>query len=52
MLSDDMIVVKDVNDSIDDLRLELIQYYEEEDKDEKIDILEQIIDLCDSYLSL
>lgn len=57
MLSDDKLKVTDVNYIIDDLRLELCQfgdkYYEDEDElNEKIDLLEQILDLCGSYLEL
>ena len=57
MLSEDKLKVTDVNYIIDDLRLELCQfgdkYYEDEDElNEKIDLLEQILDLCGSYLEL
>ena len=57
MLSDDKINMMDVNGMVDNIRLDLLQfgdnYYDDEDElNEKIDILEQILDLCGSYLEI
>lgn len=56
MLSDDKIKVMDINGEVDDLRLELLQFgeadYSEEELDEKIDILQQVLDLLGSYLEI
>ena len=57
MLSDDKITMMDITNMVDNLRLDLLQfgenYYEDEDElNNKIEILEEILDLCGSYLEL
>lgn len=57
MLTDDKITMMDINGMVDDLRLELYQfgenYYEDEEElNNKIEILEEILDLCGSYLEI
>ena len=57
MLTDDKITMMDINNMVDNLRLDLIQfgenYYEDEEElNNKIEILEEILDSCGSYLEL
>ena len=57
MLSDDKITMMDITNMVDNLRLDLLQfgenYYEDEDElNNKIEILEEILDSCGSYLEL
>ena len=57
MLTDDKITMMDINNMVDNLRLDLLQfgenYYEDEDElNDKIEILEEILDSCGCYLGL
>ena len=56
-MNDDKIKMMDINGMVDDLRLDLLQfgenYYEDEEElNNKIEILEEILDLCGSYLEI
>ena len=57
MLTDDKITMTDITNMVDNLRLDLLQfgenYYDDEDElNDKIEILEEILDSCGSYLEL
>lgn len=57
MLTDDKITMMDINNMVDNLRLDLLQfgenYYEDEEElNNKIEILEEILDFCGSYLEI